>query len=115
MKYNLSIIHDAKNVRDILRKNPNLPVVVLAGDEANCGDYNFMYCSRVECNIGEILDCETPFGEEGLIFCDHGEFEEALSDYLSDIPEPKFTEVFERELEKYEPYWTKAIIIWVDN
>lgn len=114
MKYNLSFIHDCKNIREILCKNPTLPVVVLAGDDANSGDFDFVSCSRVDCRIGEVLDCETPFGE-GLVFSDRDYFEETLRDYLSDLPEPKYSKAFEREWAKYEPYWTKAIIIWVDN
>lgn len=109
---NLDIVHDCSELRKFITENPELPIVVLAGDEANSGDYQYAYCSHVECKIGEILDCELPFDDDRiLIFCDRDDFRETLGDFLCDLSD----EEFERELEKYEPYWKKVIEVWVNN
>lgn len=113
MKHYFDFLQNGREVRDMLRANPTLPVVVLAGDDANNGDNSFQYCSKVWCSIGEVLDCETPFGDE--VFTDRDVFREALTDNLADLPEPEFTKTFEQEWAKYEPYWTQVIEIWVDN
>lgn len=35
MTDNLGLIHDASELRKLIAENPDLPIVVLAGDEAN--------------------------------------------------------------------------------
>lgn len=107
---NLGILHDCSELRKLIAEKPELPIVVLAGDEANGGDYQYAYCSQVKCEIGEILDCELPFGD-GRVFYDHDEFKEELGDFLCDLSD----EEFERELEKYEPCWKMVIEVWVNN
>lgn len=34
-----SIIHDSAELRQLIAENPKLPIVVLAGENANTGDY----------------------------------------------------------------------------
>ena len=69
-----------------------------------------MYCTQVKCTIGEVLDCELPIGD-GKAFYDRDDFREELGDFLCDLSD----EEFEHELEKYEPYWKKVIVVWVNN
>lgn len=110
MRNNLDFLHDCSELRKFITENPKLPIVVLVGDETNTGDYQYVYCSQVKCAIGEVLDCELPFGE-GRIFSDREDFREELGDFLCDLSD----EEFERELEKYEPYWKKVIEVWINN
>lgn len=106
----LDILHDCSDLRKFITENPELPIVVLVGDETNTGDYQYVYCTRVKCTIGEVLDCELPIGD-GKAFYDRDDFRDELGDFLCDLSD----EEFERELEKYEPYWKKVIEVWVNN
>ena len=106
----LDILHDCSYLRKFITENPELPIVVLVGDETNTGDYQYVYCTRVKCTIGEVLDCELPIGD-GKAFYDRDDFRDELGDFLCDLSD----EEFERELEKYEPYWKKVIEVWVNN
>lgn len=111
------LIHDASALRKLMRENPDLPIVVLAGEEANIGGYAWMYCSNIKCEIGHILDAVTPCCD---IFTDRGEFEDAVSDWVycdgnEDLPEEEFDALVRAEMAKYEPYWRKVIVVYVDN
>lgn len=39
--------------RKILNEHPDLPIVFLANEDANMGDYSLMYCESVQVGIGE--------------------------------------------------------------
>ncbi len=54
----LDMLHDCSELRKFITENPELPIVVLVGDETNTGDYQYVYCTQVKCTIGEVLDCE---------------------------------------------------------
>lgn len=82
----LKIVHDATGLRKLIEENPDLPIVVLAGEYPNSGNYGQEYCSVVSCYLDEILDCEIPFGD-GIVPTSRDEFEEQLSEYLCDFPE----------------------------
>lgn len=117
---NLGLIHDASELRKLIAENPDLPIVVLAGDEANPGgEYGWMYCSSVHCTIDFILDTHTPYDGE-TIFTDKDEFEEAVSDALnnketSELSDSEFDAMVKAEVAKYEPYWRKVIAVYGDN
>lgn len=104
MRINLDYLHDCSNLRRLLAENPKLPVIVYAGENANTGDYQYLCCSRVECSVGEVLDCELPFGGKE-VFYDRDYFRERLADYLAerrisgtDIPiTSTFTAAFTRQ------------------
>lgn len=119
-KCSTGLIHDATELRKLIAENPDLPIVVLAGEEANnCGDYYWMYCSEVSANPDEILDVYTPYSEEKL-FTDRVDFKEAVSDYLinaetENLSDAEFDALVEAEVAKYEPYWRKVIAIYATN
>lgn len=114
MRNNLDFLHDCSELRKLLTENPKLPVIVYAGDDANTGEYQYTCCSRVRCAVGEVLDCELPFGD-GRIFSDREDFREELVNFLQDLPDEEFNKALEHELKKYSPYWKKAIEVWVNN
>ncbi len=103
------LVHDITALRKLIAENPNLPIVVLANDTANTGDYNWMYCETVSCQIGEVLDCDLPF-DSNYVYTDREEFKEDLADYLSCLPETEnllgadFNRFVDDELAEYEPY-----------
>lgn len=114
------IVHDSVELRKLITENPDLPIVVLVGENAWSGEYGYECCTNVTCCVKEILDCETPFKEEN-VFTDQSDFEEDLSDYLVELPEfsdltdEEFDEQLKKEMEKYNPYWKKVIVIRADN
>lgn len=113
------IIYDSAELRRLIAENPDLPIVVLAGEDANTGDYGWQYCMKVSCCIDEILDCETPFKSD-YVYSDHDDFEEDLVIYLANIYGEKLTDeeyekLFRKEISKYKSCWKKVIAIYVDN
>ena len=115
----MGIIHDCTELRKLIAENPDLPIVVLASEYANTGDYGYMYCWNVRCNVELVLDCETPFRND-CVYTDESEFEEDLAEYLADrlpasFPDEEFDKLLKEQLAKYEPYWKKVIAIWADN
>lgn len=46
------LLHSADELRQLIRENPTLPLIVFAGDEANSGDYSYMSCSYIKAYKG---------------------------------------------------------------
>lgn len=114
-----NVIKDASKLRRLISENPDLPIVVLAGEEANTGDYAWMYCSSVCCDIECILDTITPYDDEH-IFSDKDDFRGVVSDALwnektKDLPDEEYEAMVEAEVAKFEPYWRKVIAIYATN
>ena len=104
------IVIDSKELRKLIVENPDLPIVVLAGEDAWLDEgFCWWFCSDVRAKLSEVLDCQLPFGN--TIYTDRGDFEEDLADYLNEPDEDKFN----AELRKYDPYWKKVIAIYADN
>ena len=119
MTDNLGLIHDASELRKLIAENPDLPIVILAGEEANSGDPYWMYCSSVSAGLDEVLDIHTPYDGE-TVFTDKDEFEEAVSDAMwnkesSELSDSEFDAMVKAEVAKYEPYWRKVIAVYADN
>lgn len=115
-KYGLS--HKTDELKKLISENPDLPIVVLASDEANCGDWCWQYCLSVSFGLEEILDygyCE----DDDTIFTDRDRLEECISDRLYDEYHNKSTEEYDeavnRKMAELEPYWTKVIAIYASN
>lgn len=106
--------------RKILNEHPELPIVFLANEEANTGDYSLVYCESVHVSIGEILNEETPYDKD-TTFTDRDEFEEAIADAICDEDEYKnmsdkeFYEAVEKIAAKYDKYWVDVIEVVVGN
>lgn len=110
-------------LKKLILANSDLPMVVLAGECANSGDYSNMYCSKIGFGIEEILDCEVPYME--YVETDRSNFEEQIEEWLWDemggnnkdskLSEAVFKDALEETKAKYEPYWKKVIVIHADN
>lgn len=112
------ITKDTDELKKLIAENPDLSIVVLAGDCANDGDHSWTYCSCISFSIDEILDCD--YLDDGdTVFTDRDEFEEKIADGLcseyADKPDEEFEAAIAREVQKYEPYWKKVIAIWATN
>lgn len=116
----LNLSKSSDELKQLIAENPDLPIVVLVGQDAVSDDYGYTYCSDIHFSIDEILDCELPFGE-GYVYNDRDDFEDALSDYLADCKEYEnlsnevFNILLTEKLNEYEPYWKKVIAIKGDN
>lgn len=106
--------------RKFLNEHPDLPIVFLATEEANTGDYSLVYCESVQVGIGEILNEETPYDKE-TTFTDRDDFLEAIGDAICDQTEYKamsdkeFDEAIEKIAAQYDDKWVKVIEVVVGN
>ena len=115
----LNLTESTDKLKKLIAKYPDYPIVILAGDCANSGDYSWMYCCDITFDIAEILDCETPFGDD-IVATERYDFNERLEEWLwdelgGDMEENEFQKVLKKEKEKYEPYWKKVIAIYATN
>lgn len=115
---NYTLTQPTDELRKLILENPDLPIVVLAGEEANIGGNYWMYCSDIRFSIGEILDCDF-YNYDDSVFTDRDELEEYITDILCDeypnVSDKEFDAIVKKEVEKYEPYWQKVIAIWANN
>lgn len=118
LKKTLSLLNSTAGLRKLIIENPDLPLIVFAGENANTGYYSSASCSDVRAYIGEILDCETDVCED-RIFDDRDELEEVLFDKLDDehpeLSSDELDEMLKRQLDELNQYWEKCIILYVDN
>ena len=103
-------------LKRLILENPDLPIVVLAGEEANGGDYSWMFCSDISFHIEEILDCDYVDSND-CVFCDRDYLEEYVSDMLYDeyYEKSNYEAAIKNKLAELEPYWTKVIAIYATN
>lgn len=122
------ILADTTELKKLILQHPDYPIVVLVSEEANSGDYSWMYASDITFSVGEILDKQQPFNQE-LIYSDRDSFEEDFAEWLwedlctrmedegndAELDDNTFERVLKAELEQYESYWKNCIIIRADN
>lgn len=113
------LICSSQKLRKLMEENPDLPIVVLADEDANCGYCGWMYCSDISFGIDEILDCDF-YDYDDTVFTDRDRFEEKISDDIYDeygdrISNEEFDDKVKKEVEKYERYWRKVIAIYASN
>ena len=112
------LTHQSDKLRKLIIDNPDLPIVVLASDDANCGNWCWQYCCSVSCGIDEILDHDY-YDYCDCVFTDRDSLEEKISDDLydeyHDKSEEEYDEAVKRKMEELEPYWTKVIAIYASN
>ena len=110
-------IHNTEVLRKLILENPDLPLLVFAGEEANGGDYSWMCCTDVSAEKGEVLDCKGPNDE--YLYTDRDELEDDVGEELfsevGDIPDEEYEKMLKERMSKYEEYWTECIIVRVTN
>ena len=108
-------LKDTTELRKLILENPELPITVLCDGEICLDDCHWWFAPHIACRIGEVLDCEQEINEE-RIYHDRDDFEEALADMISYVYEDLSQEEFEQrlkiEMENFEPYWKKCILIF---
>lgn len=115
-EYGLS--HKSDELKKLIMKNPDLPIVVLASDDANNGNWCWQYCFNVSCGLDEILDCDYSDSYD-CVFTDRDDLEEQIAYNLYDEyrgkPEEEYEAAIKQKMEELEPYWTKVIAIYASN
>jgi primosomal protein N' len=95
---------------------------VVAGEEANTGDYSYAFCSKLDVRVGRFLNVKTPYDRKsGIVFSDEDDFEERIQEVLEDDPKCKdmtdkeFFDLVKAEAAKYADGWKDVIFIYADN
>ncbi len=114
------LLHSADELKQLIVENPDLPILVFAGDNANNGDYPYMSCSYVSAEKGEFLDCEQQI-DECKCYTDRDDFEEDVFDVLVndeqcvDLSDEEFNSVVKQKIAEYDEFWKSCIILRVDE
>lgn len=118
----LELAKNTDELKRLISENPELPIVVLAGQDSTDGE-QVTYCGDVRFYIDEILDHEVPYME--YVETDRVNFEEQIEEWLwdemggndkgSNLSETVFKNALKETKEKYEHYWKKVIVIQADN
>lgn len=105
-------------LKKLILENPDLPIVVLSGEDANCGDHYWMFCSDISFYITEILDCDF-YNYDDTVFCDRDDLEDRIAALICDEYDDKsyeeFNEAVKNKIAEFEPYWNKVIAIYATN
>lgn len=114
------LLHSADELKQLIVENPDLPIVVFAGDDANIGDYSYTSCSYIKAYKGEFLDSAQTVND-CMCYTDRDEFEDDVADALAGeeqyraLPVDEFNFLVERTVNEYDDFWKPCILLHVDN
>lgn len=120
---NYSLTKKSDELKKLILENPDLPIVVLAGEDANIGDFPWMFCTNISLSIEEIFDCDF-YDDDETIFTDRESLEKVIIDKIENgdidvdvdiTDEEEFDKAVGRGMEKCESYWKKVIAIYANN
>lgn len=115
---NYSLTQKTDELKKLIFENPDLPIVVLASQDAAGYDFYWTYCSNISFHIDEILDCDY-YDSNDCVFTDRDALEEHIENELYDEYCEKTEEEYENaikdKLAELEPYWKKVIAIHATN
>lgn len=103
------LLHSSDELKRLITENPDLPILVFAGEYANNGDYPYMSCSHVSAEEGEFLDCEQQI-DECKCYTDRDDFEEDVFDVLVndeqyvDLSDEEFNSVVKQKIAEYDEF-----------
>lgn len=114
------LLNAADELKQLIVENPDLPILVFAGDNANIGDYSYTSCSYIKAYKGEFLDCAQTVND-CMCYTDRDEFEDDVADALAGeeqyraLPVDEFNFLVERTVNEYDDFWKPCILLHVDN
>lgn len=114
----MKVALETKELREMLDNNKDCPVVFLVDSDVVGDDYGSWFAGGYSCEEGEVLDCEQDI-KSWRNYTDREDFREDVEDYVCKSDE----ELTDREIDarveeickQYEPYWKKAIIVYVEG
>lgn len=114
------LLSECKDLKELMFKNPDLPLLFMAGNTGNDGDFMYMSCHSISASKCELLDDSPNFGD-GSIYTSREQLREDIEfELLNDkenlkLSEEELNEFADKELEKYEDKWRECIIVYVGN
>ena len=114
------LLHSADELKQLIVENPDLPILVFAGDNANNGDYPYMSCSYVSAEKGEFLDCGQQI-DECKCYTDRDDFADDVENVLAgveryrDLSDDEFNALVEQTVNEYDEFWKPCILLHVDE
>ena len=114
------LLHLADGLKQLIAENPDLPILVFAGDDANNGDHSYMSCSYIKAYKGEFLDCAQTV-DDCMCYTDKDIFKNDVANFLADkeqyrhLPLDEFFSIVKRTVNEYDDFWKPCIILHVDN
>lgn len=117
-----NLVHETEKLRKLLIENPDCPLLIFAGEDANIGDYGYMGCTSVSCekNVVLILDNDAPDPpNDELIYVGEDELEDDIAEQVyDDMPEATDEEQeaeTKRRLAMFDKYWKECIVVYASN
>lgn len=114
------LLSECKDLKELMFKNPDLPLLFMAGNTGNDGDFMYMSCHSISASKCEFLDDSPNFGD-GSIYTSREQLREDVEFYLMNedgnykLGEEEFNKLVDEEMEKYEDKWRECIIVYVGN
>ena len=113
------IASNSNELRNLIVSNPNLPIIVLAGGNANLDDTTWTCCYDMFAEIAEILDTDDVPLYCDNVYTDRNDFYDMLYEYLEDeygaFDKTSLDDLFQKYIIKYESHWKTVIAVYVDN
>lgn len=125
-----AILNKTDKLRELILKHPDWPIMVMAGEDANCGDYSLVCCSIVSAYAGEVLATYDHLGRHDHIYTDRDDYREDVSEYYlldnwneetgrsdepSDVSDDEYDKILDDVCAKVDDKWRNCIIVEVDN
>jgi len=116
------LLHKTEALKKLIVKNPDLPLLIFAGEEANTGDYSYMTCTSISVEKNHVLvlplDAPDPPNDE-IVYIGEDELRDDIADQVYDDMRDASEEEQDAEVEKrmkaFEPYWQEAIVVYASN
>ncbi|MEI3530658.1 MAG: hypothetical protein V8Q75_06355 [Bacilli bacterium] len=102
-----------KELINLVKENPNLPIVFFANSEDICDEFSYTFMKKHKVEKGTIYESDI----NDRIYTEEDEYVEDLCDYFADdVRYANLTDVeFEKEMQKEAkkvPHY-EAIIVWI--
>ena len=106
-------------LKKLIAEHPDLPIVVLVGEDINNGMYSYMYAPEIRYSVEEILDCDDVTDYDDTVITDRDRLEEILEERYYDENEERSEEeidlLVKAKMAELEPYWKEVIAIYADS
>lgn len=107
----------ADTLKKVIEQHQELPILFFCSpDICYEAEYSYYAAASMNIRIAEVLD-HPDFTERIYLEEDYDEFEEEVDSYLAEeypnLSEEEYQKKLSEELEKYDKYWKKAIIVYL--
>ena len=111
-----NLTKNTDELKRLIAEHPDYPIAVLAGEEANRGEFSWMYCSNISFEVGEMLDTDF-YDYNDSIITDRDRLEEIVEDRLFDdgLKGAELERAVQDKIAELDPYWIDVIFIWATN